>query len=155
MAAAAAAAAAASVGAADDSGVLVDAPLAGESHLDDIVSLSLGPVKSAVDEDASVDLALRAFFFSMPSPLRRLASSSRSKALIPSQHHRPARLVLIVGFFPLSHTDSPCPHSTMKLDTAKASEAQSGGQISIALLKLVSEARNEHGMRQLDYERYR
>lgn len=63
MAAAAAAAAAASVGAADDSGVLVDAPLDGESHLDDIVSLSFGPVKSAVDEDASVDLALRAFFF--------------------------------------------------------------------------------------------
>lgn len=43
----------------------------------------------------------------------------------------------------------------MKLDIAKTSEAQSGGQISIALLKLVSEARNEHGMRQLDYERYR
>lgn len=44
----------------------------------------------------------------------------------------------------------------MRLDTTKASAAQEdGSQITLNLLKLVSEARNEHGMRQLDYERYR
>ncbi|PWN22249.1 hypothetical protein BCV69DRAFT_267506 [Microstroma glucosiphilum] len=44
----------------------------------------------------------------------------------------------------------------MRLDTTKASAIpEDGSKITFSLLKLVSEARNEHGMRQLDYERYR
>lgn len=41
----------------------------------------------------------------------------------------------------------------MKIDTSGA--PQGTGDLSLPLLRLVSEARNEHGMRQHDYERYR
>lgn len=44
----------------------------------------------------------------------------------------------------------------MQIDTSKVSEADGQGTpLTLPLLKLVSEARAEHGMRQHDYESYR
>lgn len=43
----------------------------------------------------------------------------------------------------------------MRLDTTKAAPSENAAHISLPLLRLVNEARNEHGMRQHDYERYR
>ncbi|CAO1637026.1 unnamed protein product [Parajaminaea phylloscopi] len=44
----------------------------------------------------------------------------------------------------------------MRVDTTKAAEVQDQGPaISLNALRLVSEARNQHGLRQHDYERYR
>ncbi|CAO1614396.1 unnamed protein product [Sympodiomycopsis kandeliae] len=44
----------------------------------------------------------------------------------------------------------------MKLDLSKAADAPAGGgSLTLPLLKLISEARNEHGMRQHDYASYR
>ncbi|PWN27755.1 hypothetical protein BDZ90DRAFT_252247 [Jaminaea rosea] len=43
----------------------------------------------------------------------------------------------------------------MRLDTTRAAPSGNAAHISLPLLRLVNEARNEHGMRQHDYERYR
>lgn len=45
----------------------------------------------------------------------------------------------------------------MRLDTTRAEEAQQQGAqpIAVAVLDLVSQARNEHGMRHHEYDTYR
>lgn len=59
--------------------------------------------------------------------------------------------------FSSNRCESLTPYTTnMRLDTAGDPQAiPDGGSIRFPVLKLISEARAEHGMRQHDYERYR
>lgn len=61
------------------------------------------------------------------------------------------------SFVPLRTISSTIsPFAIMRLDTSRAAPSDaSSPRITLPLLKLVNEARNEHGMRQHDYERYR